>query len=88
MLRTTSYYLCCFPADLPSSQVEPLWHAWLAYSLDTPPNQDPLMASAAARPWAVPEHRPNYTGTRGAYRPYNTTKPKLNAWEPVAAPRQ
>ena len=29
----------------------------------------------------------NFTGTRGAYRPYNTTKPKLYAWEPKIAAR-
>lgn len=71
-----------------SSQVEPLWHAWLAYAVDTPPHNDSLMASANARPWAVPEHRPNFTGTRGAFKTYSTTKPKISAWQPVAAPRQ
>lgn len=39
--------------------------------VDTPPNQDPLMATAD-RPWAPREHVPNYTLTRGAYKPYNT----------------
>ncbi|KAG6850153.1 hypothetical protein H0H93_000280 [Arthromyces matolae] len=24
----------------------------------------------------------NLTGTRGAYRPYNTVSPKISAWEP------
>ncbi|EPE05381.1 nadh-ubiquinone oxidoreductase subunit [Ophiostoma piceae UAMH 11346] len=73
--------------DFDASHVEPLWHAWLAYGVDTPPSQDPLLASAATRPWAVPEHRPNYTATRAAFKTYNTTKPKINAWQPIAAPR-
>lgn len=29
----------------------------------------------------------NLTGTRGAYRPYNTTKPKVYGWEPKTADR-
>ncbi|ERS98717.1 hypothetical protein HMPREF1624_05504 [Sporothrix schenckii ATCC 58251] len=74
--------------DYDASQVEPLWHAWLAYTVDTPPQNDSLMATANARAWAVPEHRPNFTGTRGAFKTYSTTKPKINAWDPVAAPRQ
>ena len=35
-------------------------------------------------------HKPHYenlTGTRGAYKPYNTTKPKYEAWEPKVAQR-
>ena len=30
----------------------------------------------------------NLTGTRGAYRPYNTVAPKLNGWEPQIKTRQ
>ncbi|CAK7200979.1 hypothetical protein SEUCBS139899_003679 [Sporothrix eucalyptigena] len=74
--------------DFDASQVEPLWHAWLAYAVDTPPQNDPLTATANARAWASSEHHPNYTGTRSAYKPYSTTKPKINAWQPMAAPRQ
>ncbi|PWN46697.1 hypothetical protein IE53DRAFT_391138 [Violaceomyces palustris] len=33
------------------------------------------------------EPRENLTGTRGAFKTYNTTKPKINAWEPKVAPR-
>ena len=65
-----------------------MWHAWLAYSIDTPPQNDPLTVTANARAWAAPEHRPNFTATRGAFKTYSTTKPKINSWEPVAAPRQ
>lgn len=74
--------------DFDSSHVEPLWHAWLAYAVDTPPSADPLRAAAEARPWATPEHRPNQTATRGAFKTYSTTKPKISAWQPIAAPRQ
>lgn len=29
----------------------------------------------------------NFTGTRGSFRTYNTTKPKLYEWEPKIAQR-
>lgn len=53
-----------------SAQIEPLWHAWISYAVDTPPTLDPL--AKTARSWAKPYHIPNYTATRGAYKPYNT----------------
>ena len=34
------------------------------------------------QPWVE-----NLTGTRGAYRPYNTAKPKIEAWQPRTASR-
>lgn len=74
--------------DYDPGQIEPLWHSWLAYGIDKPPNQDPLMAKADSRSWVKLEHTPNYTATRGAFKTYSTTKPKLSAWEPIAAPRQ
>ncbi|EFX03951.1 NADH-ubiquinone oxidoreductase subunit [Grosmannia clavigera kw1407] len=74
--------------DYDPGQIEPLWHAWLSYSVDQPPTQDPLMALADSRPWVTLEHKPNYTATRGAFKTYNTTKPKISSWEPIAAPRQ
>jgi hypothetical protein len=36
----------------------------------------------ALQPWVE-----NLTGTRGAYRPYNTVKPKIEAWQPKVAQR-
>ncbi|KAK3374205.1 NADH ubiquinone oxidoreductase subunit NDUFA12-domain-containing protein [Lasiosphaeria ovina] len=72
--------------DHDAGHIEPLWHMWISYGVDTPPNQDPLAVSN--RSWASPHHIPNHTQTRGAYKPYNTTKPKIQAWEPVAVARQ
>ncbi|CAN8095529.1 unnamed protein product [Discula destructiva] len=71
--------------DFDPAQIEPLWHAWISYAVDTPPTQDPL--AKTARSWAKPFHIPNYTATRGAYKPYNTVKPKIDAWEPFAKHR-
>ncbi|KAJ4389326.1 hypothetical protein N0V93_006792 [Gnomoniopsis smithogilvyi] len=71
--------------DFDPAQIEPLWHAWISYAVDTPPTLDPI--AKTARSWAKPYHIPNYTGTRAAYKPYNTVKPKIDAWEPFAKQR-
>ncbi|WPG97463.1 Hypothetical protein R9X50_00023900 [Acrodontium crateriforme] len=68
------------------SQIEPGWHAWISYNVDLPPSQDKLL-QRQARVWEPKEHIPVMTGTRSAYRPYSTTKPKYSAWQPTAAPR-
>ena len=36
----------------------------------------------SSQPWVE-----NLTGTRGAYRPYNTAKSKIEAWQPRTASR-
>ncbi|KAK0666420.1 NADH ubiquinone oxidoreductase subunit NDUFA12-domain-containing protein [Cercophora samala] len=75
--------------DYDAGHIEPLWHAWISYSVDTPPNKDPITTATgiANRPWANTEHIPNRTFTRAAFKTYNTTKPKIQSWQPVAAPR-
>jgi len=69
-----------------ASHVEPGWHAWLAYMVDKPPRAEPVLKHEI-RPWEKSEHIPNLTFTPGAYKPYSTTKPKVDSWEPVARPR-
>ncbi|KUI71469.1 NADH dehydrogenase [ubiquinone] 1 alpha subcomplex subunit N7BM [Cytospora mali] len=71
--------------DYDPAQIEPFWHAWISYAVDKPPTEDPL--TKTARSWAKPYHIPNWTLTRGAYKPYSTTKPKIDTWEPNAVPR-
>ncbi|KAK4105148.1 NDUFA12-domain-containing protein [Parathielavia hyrcaniae] len=73
--------------DYDAGQVEPLWHAWMSYMVDTPPNQDPIVTAASDRPWVPKSHIPNLTFSRGAFKTYSTTKPKIQSWEPIAAPR-
>lgn len=86
-----------------SGHIEPMWHSWISYAIDTPPPQDPLYGKP--RSWAKPVHIPNLTFSRAAYKPYNTyaspptphcfahpltacrVKAKTKAWEPVALPR-
>lgn len=47
-----------------SSAIPPGWHAWMHHRAANPPTAD----GYKARPWEQP-HRPNLTGTPGAYRP-------------------
>jgi hypothetical protein len=56
---------------LSSDHIEPGWHAWMSYSVDKPPTQDPLLQTGV-RAWELKEHRPNMTMGRAAYKPYST----------------
>ncbi|OQE16995.1 hypothetical protein PENSTE_c022G03889 [Penicillium steckii] len=67
-------------------QIEPGWHAWISYLVDSPPTTDKIM-QAGLRTWELPEHRPNLTLSRAAFKTYSTTRPKYHAWKPVAAQR-
>ena len=69
-----------------ATSVPPEWHGWLHHTLDTPPGE----ADAPALRWIRP-HRPNLTGTAGAYRPKGSiltpaTRPRVSgdydAWSP------
>jgi NADH:ubiquinone oxidoreductase subunit len=46
------------------SKVPAEWHGWLHYTFDKPPTEAPLPTKS----WEKP-HKPNLTGTLGAYRP-------------------
>ncbi|EER27253.1 NADH-ubiquinone oxidoreductase subunit [Coccidioides immitis RS] len=72
--------------ELDASHVEPGWHGWLAYMVNKPPTEDKIMQTGV-RTWETPEHRPNLTLSRAAFKTYSTTKPKYSAWDPVAKPR-
>ncbi|KAF9535004.1 NADH ubiquinone oxidoreductase subunit NDUFA12-domain-containing protein [Crepidotus variabilis] len=66
--------------DYNASQVPPEWHSWLQHIRKEAPTNDPVIQNLTP-PWKAPYYE-NLTGTRGAYRPYNTVAPKINAWEP------
>jgi NADH:ubiquinone oxidoreductase subunit len=53
-----------YAGEAEASRVPPEWHAWLHHSTDTPPTAE----TTPKYPWQK-EHRPNLTGTAGAYRP-------------------
>jgi NADH:ubiquinone oxidoreductase subunit len=46
------------------SRVSPDWHGWMHHTFVDPPTVTPLKRQS----WELP-HRPNLTGTVGAYRP-------------------
>ncbi|XP_046743208.1 probable NADH dehydrogenase [ubiquinone] 1 alpha subcomplex subunit 12 [Diprion similis] len=64
--------------DYNASQVPPEWFGWLHYKTDLPPHKDP---SRPKYKWML-DHTENMTGTRDAYMPYSTTRPKIEAWKP------
>lgn len=51
-----------------ASTIGPDWHGWLHHTVDVPPTEEKV----TPRPWWKP-HRPNLTGTPGAYRPSGST---------------
>ncbi|CAG7849254.1 SubName: Full=Related to nadh-ubiquinone oxidoreductase subunit b17.2 {ECO:0000313/EMBL:CCA67963.1} [Serendipita indica DSM 11827] len=69
-----------------ATQVPPEWHSWISHIRKDPPTEDGVMAKMTP-PWKAPYYE-NLTGTRGAYRPYNTVARKIHAWRPVTAPRE
>ncbi|WFD04500.1 hypothetical protein MOBT1_003210 [Malassezia obtusa] len=71
--------------DFDTTQQEPIWHAWLAHTRMEPPSTDPTVQRFHHH-WEAPAWE-NFTGTRGSFRTYNTTKPKLYSWEPKIAQR-
>ncbi|KZT27027.1 NDUFA12-domain-containing protein [Neolentinus lepideus HHB14362 ss-1] len=68
-----------------ASQVPPEWHSWLHHIRNKPPPEDTVMQNLSP-PWKGAWVE-NLTGTRGAYKSYNTAAAKINPWEPKAAPR-
>jgi NADH:ubiquinone oxidoreductase subunit len=69
-----------------ASTIPPSWHGWMHHTVDTPPTEE----NYKPRAWQKP-HKPNLTGTPGAYRPSGSTmvqgrRPKATgdykAWKP------
>lgn len=53
------------------AQIEPGWHAWMSYLVDKPPTEDAVLKTGQ-RSWEIPEHRPNLTASRAAFKTYST----------------
>ncbi|MEM1315848.1 MAG: NADH:ubiquinone oxidoreductase subunit NDUFA12 [Pseudomonadota bacterium] len=69
-----------------ASKISPDWHGWLHHTWDEPPSEKPLPRKA----WEK-DHKPNLTGTDGAYRPPGSvltpqSRPRATgdyeAWQP------
>lgn len=63
-----------------ASQVPPEWFGWLHYKTDAPPFADCIKIHTKYK-WML-DHSENLSGTKDAYVPYSTTKPKIEAWDP------
>eukprot|EP00088_Acartia_fossae_P023590 TRINITY_DN24586_c0_g3_i1.p1 TRINITY_DN24586_c0_g3~~TRINITY_DN24586_c0_g3_i1.p1 ORF type:complete len:143 (-),score=38.09 TRINITY_DN24586_c0_g3_i1:113-541(-) len=64
--------------DYDASMVPAEWYGWLHYKTDKTPAEKPPVKYD----WMVDMHVPNPSGTKDAYMPYTTTKPKIEAWVP------
>jgi len=69
-----------------ATQVPPEWHAWISHIREAAPTDDPVMKRFDP-PWKAP-YIENLTGTRGAFKTYNTSAPKVTAWEPKTMSRR
>ena len=58
-----------------ASQVDPMWHSWLHHIRQLPPHEDKALQQMI--PSWMTSPRENITGTRGAFKTYSTTKPKV-----------
>lgn len=61
-----------------ASQVPSEWFGWLHYRTDATPFEDPVKLHTKYK-WML-DHSENQSGTKEAYMPYSTTKPKIEAW--------
>lgn len=62
--RKTERRWVMYQGEPDASAVPPEWHGWLHYQTDDLPQSD----NPLRRPWQKP-HKPNMTGTSGAYLP-------------------
>ncbi|MCF6321661.1 MAG: NADH:ubiquinone oxidoreductase subunit NDUFA12 [Rhizobiaceae bacterium] len=69
-----------------ASSIPASWHGWMHYRVDTPPTKEDYQPHS----WQK-SHKPNQTGTPGAYRPKgsianSTSRPRVSgdydAWTP------
>lgn len=58
-----------YEGESEASRVPPDWHGWLHHTFSAPPSVEPL----PHKPWER-HHRPNLTGTSGAYLPPGSIK--------------
>jgi len=71
--------------DYHASQVPPEWHSWLSHIRKDPPAEDRAMQNLTPS-WKAPWME-NLTGTRGAFKTYNTVAPKIIPWESKVSSR-
>jgi len=73
-----------YASDSPDpSQITPEWHSWVHHVVESPPTVEKLVEPKFAIPYTE-----NPTGTRKAFKTYNTVKAKTETWEPTVISRQ
>jgi len=66
--------------DYDGSMIPAEWFGWMHHKTDVPPTEKPPVKYD----WMM-EHTPNVSGSKEAYVPYSTVKPKIQAWKPPSA---
>ena len=69
--------------DYNSSQIPPEWHRWMTHMTEYPPT----IEKPVKYDWML-AHQENMTGTKLAFMPESTVKPKIQAWTPKTNFRQ
>ncbi|XP_059090336.1 probable NADH dehydrogenase [ubiquinone] 1 alpha subcomplex subunit 12 [Tigriopus californicus] len=59
------------------SQIPAEWFGWMHYKTDFPPTEK----KPVEYKWMA-THKENLSGTKDAYMPYSTTRPKIESWKP------
>ncbi|XP_066589051.1 NADH dehydrogenase [ubiquinone] 1 alpha subcomplex subunit 12 [Prorops nasuta] len=67
-----------FNKSYDASMISPEWYGWIHRKTDLPPYKD---LSRPKHRWMI-KHTPNFSGTKLAYYPYSTPKPKIESWTP------
>jgi hypothetical protein len=49
---------------------------------------DEVPGESMKDPFFTPKHMENFTGTRGAFKTFDTTRPKMERWESKVRDRQ
>ena len=60
-----------------ASQIPPEWHRWMTHMTEYPPTVE----KPVKYDWML-THQENMSGTKQAYMPHSTVKPKVQAWSP------
>ncbi len=72
-----------YKGEAEASRIPAEWHGWLHRTVQEPPTSEP----PTVQPWEKP-HRPNLTGTDGAYHPPGSlyrndgARPRAQSYEP------
>jgi len=72
--------------DYDGSMIPAEWFGWMHHKVDLPPT----LKKPIHYDWMQPHTGAGYnqSGTKEAYVPYSTVKPKIQAWVPPSAPKK